>query len=271
MATRNASISYARNEYGGRLRYVGAQSTPEFWDDRWTQGEATTRYARAKAGYMPRHLLRPLLKWVAAGGSVLEAGCGPARFTVAAHARGYRAVGVDFAPLVVARLTKMFPEIPFIVGDVTCLRDVPTGSYDAVYSPGVCEHFEAGPEPVLRETFRVLKLGGIALVHTPYFNPFRRFLVRLGAFRRTRHGEFYQYAFGGRELTARLESVGFKVVDVAPFDTWSTLTDHIPGLARLPLGPFERPVERLADRLPILRAWGHCAMWVARKPGDGTA
>ena len=266
MGTRNDGIMFEQNEFGGRLRYVGRASTPEFWDEMWASHRTGSSYARAITGYLPQYLGRTLLKWVPSGSRILEAGCGPARFTVGAHARGYRAEGIDFAQQVVERLTRTFPEIPFMVGDVTDLEAVPDGSYDAVYSPGVCEHFEDGPEIVLQETFRILRPAGIAIVHTPYLNSFRKFLVHAGAFRRKRPGSFFQYAFSRKELAARLERVGFQVMEVVPFDTFTTLSDHIPGFARLCVGPIESLLESMLNRLPGFKGWGHCAIWVARKP-----
>ena len=196
--------------------------------------------------------------------SILEAGCGLARFTVGAHARGYRAEGVDYAPEVIARLQNRFPDIPFFAGDVRAL-DVPDEAYDAVYSPGVCEHFEEGPEAVLEEAHRVCRRRGIVLVSTPCFNRLRRWLARGGAFAEPPHGHFYQYAFSPREMTAILERIGFDVVEVSQRSSLYTLESHFPRLRQVPLGRLHAPMAVLIDQVPGLRSFGHGCLWVAKK------
>lgn len=269
--TRNARIQFEPNAYGGRLTYFDRPSAPELWDEQWVEKERDVNYARVEAGYLPRYMRRILNRWVPQGAKVLEAGCGLGRFTIAANALGYTAEGVDFAPHVIARLQSRYAQIRFFVGDVTDLKEVPSGHYQAVYSPGVCEHFEDGPEAVLRETFRILAPGGTALVQCPYFNALRRTLVTFGMFRAKPSGLFYQYAFNRMELARRLEQVGFDVVAVEPFEVSATLDDHLPGFAEWRRQSIGQKAVAVLERTPMVRLLGHCAMWVARKRGAGRA
>jgi SAM-dependent methyltransferase len=263
--TRNSQIQFENNEFGGRLKYFDRPSAPEFWDDQWTELESKIDYGKYESGYMPPFLRRTFLRWVPRGGRVLEAGCGLGRFTVAAHALGYVAEGVDYAPRVIERLQARYPHVRFFVGDVTALTGTPSATYEAVYSPGVCEHFEAGPEPVLAETYRVLKPGGYALVHCPCFNFVRRLLVGLGEFRGVPDGVFYQYAFSRIELRRRLERIGFDVVAMEPFDVITTFRDHLTVAGQLFATTLGQRIARVLERTPMVRRGGHCLMWVGRK------
>ncbi|MCM3885104.1 bifunctional 2-polyprenyl-6-hydroxyphenol methylase/3-demethylubiquinol 3-O-methyltransferase UbiG [Frankia sp. R82] len=159
----------------GRLAFYRQSADAAFWDDLWDAQPVD--YRRARTGHLPLHLRRAVRRHLRPGGRVLEAGCGPGEFSVAMAARGFTADAVDWAPRTVARLRAAAPRLRVWQGDVRAL-EVPDGSYDAVYSPGVCEHFEAGPADVLRETFRVLRPGGVALVSTPCFSPLLRGLGR---------------------------------------------------------------------------------------------
>lgn len=263
------TIVYQPNAYGGRLAYFGESATAEYWDSLWDElaGRENT-YARSERGHLPHQLRRTFLKWVKPGARVLEAGCGLGQFTVALNALGYLADGVDFAPMVIERLKRRFPHIHFFHGDVRCLSTVADGTYDAVYSPGVCEHFEEGPEAVLRENHRILKTGGIVLVSTPYFNAYRRFLQRLGKFRNGPRGPFFQYAFTTREMRFILERIGFDVIEVHPYGVLKTVTDYTPLVSKIPLGPCSTPVAWGLDSTPLLRRWGHACIWVGRKAGQ---
>ncbi|MCK9921666.1 class I SAM-dependent methyltransferase, partial [Frankia sp. AgPm24] len=155
----------------GRLAFYRQNADAAFWDDLWDAQPVD--YRRARGGHLPLHLRRAVRRYLPPGGRVLEAGCGPGEFSVAMAARGFTADAVDWAPRTVARLRAAAPQIQVWQGDVRAL-EVPDATYDAVYSPGVCEHFEAGPGEVLRETLRVLRPGGIALVSTPCFSPLLR-------------------------------------------------------------------------------------------------
>lgn len=248
-----------------RLKYYRATETdPAYWDALWASID-TGGYARERRGHLPRFLAAPVAKYLTPGARVLEAGCGLGGFTVAMKARGFDAEGCDYAPQVVAKLTDRFPEIRFFVADVRRMKDTPDGAYDAVYSPGVVEHFEAGPEPILAETWRILKPGGVALVSTPCLNGFRRRLARRGAFPAPPAGIFYQYAFAPEEMATILRGVGFVVEEVGLRGTLKTLADHT-AVGRVRFGPLLKPVAVALDLLPVTRHWGHSALWVARKP-----
>lgn len=247
---------------GPRLKYFARAADAEYWAERWRRAPEPT-YERELAGNLPRPL-RPVFRtWVPRGSRVLEAGCGLGRFTVAAHALGYRAEGLDWAADTVERLRARFPGIPWHVGDVREL-DFPDGTFDAVYSPGVCEHFEEGPGAILAETRRVLRPGGIAVISAPCFNRLlRRRAARLFPSRRPR-GEFYQYAFTPDGMAGLLARQGFEVLRVRPYDVVETFTRFlgwpIPAKAVRPLA--------VLDSVPVVRQWGRCCVWVARKPLD---
>ena len=187
----NNHILYQSTDAGGRLKYFRVTADSAYWDAVWREQARLHDYGRARAGHMPSQMRRTFLRWLRPPARVLEAGCGLADFTVAANALGYEAVGVDWASNTISTLRSRFPDIPFFVGDVRKLTTIQAESFDAVYSPGVCEHFEEGPEDTLRETHRVLRSGGFAVVSTPCLNRFRKLIVQLGGLRDTPNAEFY--------------------------------------------------------------------------------
>lgn len=143
---------------------------------------------------------------------------------------------------------------------------VPSGSYDAIYSPGVVEHFEEGPQAILKESHRLLRPGGVLLLSTPCLNDFRKRLVRRGAFNRaaSRDHLFYQYAFSDEEMRSILASCGFEVLSSSYRGSLKTLRDHT-SLARIPLGRLGFPLALALDWCPLTRQWGHSCLWVARR------
>jgi SAM-dependent methyltransferase len=247
-------------ETGRRLKYYSQAATIPYWTELWKSMDWS--YTRQLRGHLPHHLRSTFLKFVEPGSRVLEAGAGRGHFTVAARALGYRAEGLDWSRETIDELRGRFPDIPWHVGDVRDL-DFADGAFDAVYSPGVCEHFEEGPTQILLETRRVLRPGGTAIIVTPCFN--RWMQARPDRFvHPERHpGEFYQFAFSPDGMSALLGRIGFDVVRVRLYDTVDTLMKfagwRVPRWAVKPLA--------VLDYAPVLRNWGRCCVWVARRPG----
>lgn len=246
---------------GPRLKYYGRTPDVEYWTERWTaMGDVS--YERESQGHLPHQLRATFSRWVRAGARTLEAGCGLGHFTIAAHARGYRAEGLDWSEQTIERLRQRFPSIPWHVGDV---RHLPFSDdiFDALYSPGVCEHFEEGPVGPLVEMRRVLKPGGIAVVSTPCFNLWlERHASGLPAGDESTPSTFYQYAFTPSGMAGLLAQLGFDVLQVRPYAALATLQRyggwHIPQ-------PLNHALAFGLDYVPVVRSWGSTCIWVARK------
>jgi SAM-dependent methyltransferase len=252
-------------ETGPRLKFFSQVADINYWTERWRNPDQRS-YARAQKGHLPHQLRDTFLRWVPRGSRVLEAGCGPGHFTIAAHARGYLAEGLDWSEPTVADLRRRYPGIPWHVGDVRALK-FEDSTFDAVYSPGVCEHFEEGPTAILMEMARVLRPGGIALVSTPCYNVWLERRRDSFPTQAPAPAPFFQYAFTARGLTRVLARIGLEVLHVRPYDTLATLTQY--GGLKVPAA-FSKPLAVALDYLTGTREWGDSCLWVARTTGRET-
>lgn len=252
-----ARVSLEVGTDGLRAKERGAAADAGYWDDLWDT--LALDYDAARTGHLPHQLRATVGARVAVPARVLEAGCGLGHFTVAMHARGFDAVGLDWGVRAVERLRSTFPDVDVQVGDVR-RSPFPPDSFDVVYSPGVCEHFEPGPDEVLRDAFRVLRPGGLLFVSTPHLNALRR--RRWQGSDAPGDAPFYQYLFTGSGMTATLERLGFDVIDTTPYATWATLAMEWPVLERIRLGKL----AGVLDLVPGVRRIGANCIWTARKP-----
>jgi SAM-dependent methyltransferase len=111
-------------------------------------------------GSVTRHAIEPLLTAadVGAGSCVLEVCCGPGYGAGAALSRGACAVGIDFAPAMVAAARRRYPAAEFHHGDAEAL-DFETDLFDAVICAFGLNHLQH-PDKAIEEALRVLRPGG---------------------------------------------------------------------------------------------------------------
>jgi len=153
---------------------------------------------------------------------VLEAGCGLGRWVLYFKKRGYKVIGCDISRQALKDVKSYDPSISVVAADIL---DLPfrSGSYDAVISLGVIEHFEDGPGKAIEEMGRVLKPRGTLLVAVPYNSLFRRALVN--RFRSLKslvlkalgyEMVFTEYRYSRAELIGFLKGLGFEVLSCYP-------------------------------------------------------
>lgn len=212
---------------GQRLAFYSSRADRRFWDRHWRSMITASSYRSAREGRLG-WFEEPFTRCLPASGKILEAGCGMGQYVMALRTRGYDAEGVEWSKETVTRVKKLFPALPIRVGDVRHLR-VKDGAYHGYISLGVIEHRRQGPDPYLKEAWRVLTDGGIAMFSVPHFNALRRLKASLGFYRSQPGNEqFYQYAFSERELHALLKKHGFRIVDHWRYDGFKGLKEEIP-------------------------------------------
>lgn len=217
--------------------------SPDYWEKLWSTQDMASALLSCSAGPLNR-LFETHVK---PGTRMLEGGCGLGQHIVFNQARGARVVGLDFTLDTLRRLHSSVADLQLCGGDVAALPFADE-SFDAYYSGGVVEHFEAGAEAALREAARVLKTDGVLLIGVPYFSPVRRvkaFFARdwyrvsrpkVGPEAQTPEREFFQYAYTRREFSAMLRAAGLRPLTAYGYSIlW--------GLYDLPL--VERVVRRV--------------------------
>lgn len=252
----------------GRLVYYYKEADAAFWDSQWKQMLSQSYYRRYLAGDL-EGFERPFTRHLPKEGRILEAGCGVARFVVALRARGYDCVGADFAEETITAVRAILPDLPVVATDVTHMNDVSDGEFAGVVSLGVVEHREAGPEPFLDETWRILSPGGMLLISVPTFNGLRRWRERHGKYNGDVRGmEFYQYAFPPEEFRGYLARAGFRTIAEYPYDPRTGLGEDLPVMRHVArLEVLARVVYRCSRYLPrpLHEFVSHMRLYIAQK------
>ena len=252
------------------------------WDDQWNDVEVADELPRLDFFGGRNFILKYLPTW----GQVVEAGSGLGRYLFYLNLLKFDVVGVDVSPVSITKclnFTKAegLDRIRITKSDV---RRMPflDNSFSAYISLGVVEHFEEGPYEALKEAFRVIKPGGMAIISTPNrfalqilhgklikvtWGSIKSLLNTMGIHRwKISKKPFFQYEFSAQQLAQFCADVGFKIVERRTIDLKLSLffLSRQYQIYRLPFR-----LKRILDALentPLRKVGGLC-FCVAYKPG----
>lgn len=122
--------------------------------------------ASLERSYSPARLLDVLRRFLPSSGPVLELGSAPGRWLAWIERNlNVPTVGIDLDAEGTRLSRRLFPGLRVLRGDAMSLP-FPDQSFAASFSLGLVEHFE-DPTQILRETFRVVRPGGMVICSVP--------------------------------------------------------------------------------------------------------
>lgn len=174
---------------------------------------------------------------------LLESRSGAGRFVRFLTDAGYDITGLEISQETVDMVKQHWPDLKTDQGDCTA-SPYPDNSFDGIISLGVIEHWKEGPQAPLKDMYRILKPGGVAIITSPVLNgvrawkhrwflkefyqfpkAFLRWMFRgkeLNIFRWNKKyiyvvepavGHFFEYHMSKEQYRAEAEKTGFKVLD----------------------------------------------------------
>jgi SAM-dependent methyltransferase len=247
----------------------------EFWEEQWKPVAMQPLFERSRRGELGEFEY-PFCKYLPLTEPVLEAGCGTGKYVCALQARRYNVEGIDYAAETIRRVQEADPSLCVRVGDIFAI-DRPDEFYGAYISIGVLEHSFEGAQAGLIEAYRVLRLGGFALISVPYLNRPRKRVWRhapIAASAELPGGlRFYQDHLDVNCFARQLGEAGFDVRELYPYALFGGLIrDWRIGRWLHGRSFFSWRVSQLVKRACRAAPWwvrwnfSHMMMFICQKP-----
>lgn len=242
-------------------------STRQAWENIW---ESASVDVELQTAYYKRTIRgrNEFLPYLNKDDIILEAGSGLSSALIPLQDTGYKVIGVDYAVNSLHASKAHTDSLQLAGADIHKLP-FPDNSLGAYLSFGVLEHFEQGMQDALVEAYRVLKVGGIAVITIPYPNV----IWKWAQWRREQEGrtlideDFYESTYTKEQLVEEVTKAGFDVVKAIPtshsFTLWG-LHSFFQGEGYYQTSYY---AELLGDALRVLAPWSFnfMTMIIARK------
>jgi SAM-dependent methyltransferase len=203
------------------------------------------------------------LSGLPAGARVADLGCGSGVFTELLRRQGYRSIGLDISPKLIALGRAKYPGLELIEGDAENLP-FESASLDGVLLSGLVHHFP-DPRRLASEVRRVLKSGGRFVAFDPNrINPFMWLY-------RDRASPFYS-SVGVTENERPV--LAWQVADIFRGEGFRVQTDYLAGLAyryvasrrtRILL-PIYNFIDNIVFNLAVMRPFRPFVLTSGKKP-----
>ena len=251
-----------------RLIYIKKTATELYWDQHWDKKD----YARATMATPNSWIVKVTKKYLSQNSKILEGGCGLANHVYALRNNGYKATGIDYAPLTVQKVLEAHPELDIIFGDV---RKLPFGanSFDGYWSLGVIEHFWDGYKEIAVEMKRVIRPGGYLFLTFPQISSLRMKKIKKGEFidfveRNDEPEEFYQFALDPKKVIDDFITMDFELINKESRDGLKGMKDechHFKSSLKNLYNSQNSFVKKLISKYGDLLNYGHICLIVFKK------
>lgn len=279
-----------------KSEYTQTKKLNEDWNETWSK-RTIIQEIKMRDFYRGREYI---LKYLPRNGKIIEAGCGLGRYVFYLSDLDFDITGVDVSKSGLQEC-KNWSEESGYNPDMFKYVDVrkllyPDNYFSGYVSLGVIEHFEEGPHKALKEAFRVLRGGGIAIIETPnrysfefiylkILKPFKSVvkfvLTKLNLLKtkkvdKKRADEFFQYEYSVKELANFIKNADFEIIEKRTIDLKYPLyqicksLQFVGGMRLLRLlKPYIFPI---LDRLERTRLslFGGLSMVIAYKPSKNS-
>lgn len=183
----------------------------KFWAEHW-RNAGTTIADRDVYYYMDSVKFDYARRLLSLSSRVLEVGAGSGRLSALLANEGHQLTCLDYTPEALEAARRNFADAgvkgEFVQGDAFDLP-FPEGSFDAVFSTGLFEHY-ADPSPIVAEMSRVLRPGGVLFSDIV---PRKFSSLRALEFLRPKP-PFFERSFTRQEILRLLEAAGLERISV---------------------------------------------------------